>query len=249
MYFDSTDRMAQSKWRTMNVIQSLQYGVSQGLHKKEGWLWNILKVDGIVPDTQIVLRERCYDAYQAQKIFIMAQKQVMPDGWDPLDPMHSVKKAKGNGQFVSLQKGKTPVPANVLTNSFLRYAFGVSKETFRRWMGEGREFVERVPFNKGKNLVDDPKLAAIYFSPKRLFMKYELEQFKETPEGKHATLQERQKHKRFLKDKFLQLPDDILDVYKKATREKMALHGFIESYYYVELTMVVFVIISVPPLG
>ncbi len=96
----------------------------------------------------------------------MAQQQVMPEGWDPLDPMLSVKKAKGTGQFVSLQKVKNPVPANVLTNSFLRYAFGVSKKTFRRWMGEGREFVNRVSFSKGKNVVDDPKLAAIYFGPK-----------------------------------------------------------------------------------
>jgi hypothetical protein len=159
------------------------------------YIRDVLKVDGIVPDTQAALRQRCYDAYQAQKIFIMAQKQVMPEGWDPLDPLHSVKKSKGNGQFVSLQKVKNPVPANFLTNSFLRYAFGVSKETFRRWMGEGCEFVERVPFNKGKNLVDDSKLAAIYFSPKRLFMKYEMEQFRESSEGKHATLLERQKHK------------------------------------------------------
>jgi hypothetical protein len=51
----------------MNVIECLQYGVSQGLHKKFGWLWKALMVDGIVPDTLAALRERCYDAYQAQK--------------------------------------------------------------------------------------------------------------------------------------------------------------------------------------
>jgi hypothetical protein len=91
----------------MNVIQCLQYGLSQGLHKKDGWwLWKILHAEGIIPDTQAALRARCYDAYQAQKIFIMAQQQVMPEGWDPLDPMHSVKKAKSTGQFASLQKVK-----------------------------------------------------------------------------------------------------------------------------------------------
>ncbi len=74
----------------------------------------------------------------------------MPEGWNPLDPMNSVKKAKGSGKFVSLQKLKNPVPANVLTASVLRYAFGVSMETFRRWMDEGHEFVDRVPLNKGK---------------------------------------------------------------------------------------------------
>lgn len=223
------DPLVHSKWRSMNAIQCLQHGLGQGLHKKEGWLWKILKGDGIVPDTQAALRERCYDAYQAQKIFIMAQQQVMPAGWNPLDPLHSVKKAKSSGQFVSLQKVKNPVPANVLTNSFLRFAFGVSKETFCRWMGEGREFVERIPFNKGKNVISDPKMSAIYFSPKRLFMKHEMEQFKESSVGKHATQLERQKQRKFLKEQFNVLPADVMNVYKKATREKMALHGFIEE--------------------
>jgi hypothetical protein len=96
-------------------------------------------------------------------------------------------------------------------------------------MGEGRDFVDRVPFNKGKNVVDDPKMAAIYFSPKKLFMKHEMEQYRETPASKHATLHERQKHRKFLKDQFHCLPPDILEVYKKVTREKMALHGYIEE--------------------
>jgi hypothetical protein len=51
----------------------------------------------------------------------------MPEGWDPIDPIHSIKKHKVTGQFVSLQKIKNPVPAIVLTASFLRYAFGVSR--------------------------------------------------------------------------------------------------------------------------
>ncbi len=209
------DPLVHSKWRSMNVIQCQQHGLAQGLHKKEGWLWKVLKAEGIVPDTQAALRERCYDAYQSQNIFIMAQQQVMPEGCNPLEPMHSVKKAKSSGQFVSLQKIKNPVPSNVLTNSFLRFAFGVSKETFRRWMDEGREFVERIPFNKGENVIDDLKMAATYFSPRRLFMKHEMEQFKESPAGKHATLHERQKQKKYLKEQFNVLPEDVMEVYKK----------------------------------
>jgi hypothetical protein len=33
-----TDRMVHSKWRSMNVIEGLQYGLSQGWHKIFGWL-------------------------------------------------------------------------------------------------------------------------------------------------------------------------------------------------------------------
>ncbi len=140
-------------------------------------------------DTMEALRERCYDAYQAQNFFIMAQKQVMPEGWDPIDPCHSVKKQKGTGKFVSLQKIKNPVPANVLTASFLRFAFGVSKEAFRRWMGEDR----------GENVIDDPKMAATYFTPRKLFMQHEMQAFKDSPAGSHASLKERQRHRLFLR--------------------------------------------------
>ncbi len=76
----------------------------------------------------------------------MAQIQLMPPDWHPLDPMNSVKKNKGTGKFVSFQKIANPVPTNVLTQSFLRYAYGISKkETMRRWMGQGADFPDRVP--------------------------------------------------------------------------------------------------------
>jgi hypothetical protein len=96
-------------------------------------------------------------------------------------------------------------------------------------MDAGREYVERVPFNKGKTVIGDQKMAATYFSPRRLFMKHEMEQFRESPVGKHATLTERQKHRKFSKKKFEDLPTDVMEVYQKVTREKMALHGFIEE--------------------
>jgi hypothetical protein len=96
-------------------------------------------------------------------------------------------------------------------------------------MGEGRDFAPRVPFNKGKNVIDDPKLAAIHFTPRRLFMDHEMGEFKASPAGQHATVAERQKQRQFLKDKFDVLPQDILEVYKKAAREKLAMHGFIEE--------------------
>jgi hypothetical protein len=83
--------------------------------------------------------------------------------------MKSVKKNKGTGKFVSLQKVANPVPANVLTQSFLRYAYGVSKETLRRWLGEGAEFPHRVPHNKGRNMIEDFEMASKYYSPKDLF--------------------------------------------------------------------------------
>jgi hypothetical protein len=67
---------------------------------------------------------------------------------------------------MSVQKVKNPVPANVITQVFFRYAYGVPKETFRRWIGEGAQFPDRAPHNTGKNVIDDKDMAArqIFYS-------------------------------------------------------------------------------------
>ncbi len=192
-------------------------------------MWHRLVEEGLVADTQDALREKSYQAYQAQNIYIMAQKELMPEGWNPLDPMKSVKKQKSTGKFVSLQKAKNPVPENVLAQSFLRYAYGIKKETFRRWIGQGAKFPERIPMNKGKNIIDHFEFAEIYFKPRKLFMEYEMAQFLLTPEGKVATKEEKTAQRSFLKEHFKQLPQDILDVYVKGCRERLAYHGVIKE--------------------
>jgi hypothetical protein len=41
-------------------------------------------------------------------------------------------------------------------------------------MGEGAEFPARIPHNKGKSIVDNYEMAQVYFTPKKLFMEYEM---------------------------------------------------------------------------
>jgi hypothetical protein len=212
-----------------NDIENFQYGLENKLHKKEGWLWHRLVLEGVVSDTQETKREKCYQAYQAQKIFIMAQKQIMPAGWNPIDPLKSIKHQKGTGQFISKQRLMNPVPENVLTASFLRYAYGVKKETFRRWMGQGSMFPERVPVNKGKNIIEHITMAEQYFTPKRLFMQHEMEQYSASHEGHKGMKEEKKVHRAFLKEHVKVLPADVLEVYVKASRERLAYHGFIEE--------------------
>ncbi len=96
-------------------------------------------------------------------------------------------------------------------------------------MGEGSEYRERIPHNKEKSVVDDFEMATAYFTPKKLFMEYEMGQFLLTDEGKNATRTDKSKHRDFLKQHFKQLPQDILDVYQKKARERLAYHGFIKE--------------------
>ncbi len=58
-------------------------------------------------------------------------------------------------------------------------------------------------------------------------MQHEMEQYMLTEVGKNAAKTEKQAQRAFLKEHFKVLPQDILDVYVKASRERMAYHGFI----------------------
>ncbi len=48
-------------------------------------------------------------------------------------------------------------------------------------------------------------------------------------DGRNGTKLEKQKHRAFLKEHFKALPEDVLDVYEKACRERMAYQGFIKE--------------------
>ena len=95
-------------------------------------------------------------------------------------------------------------------------------------MFQGPKFPERVPVNKGRNIIEDKTMAASYFTPKRLFMQHEMEQFVKSNDGRRATKEDKQVHRAFLKEHFKTLPVDVMEVYEKASRERLAYHhGFI----------------------
>ncbi len=80
----------------MNDVELLQYGLDEGLHKKEGWLWRRLIIEGVVEDLQKKYKKiKVFQSYQAHKIFIMAQIQLMPKRWDPLDPKRRIEPLRG----------------------------------------------------------------------------------------------------------------------------------------------------------
>ncbi len=69
----------------------------------------------------------------------------------------------------------------------------------------------------------------VYFTPKKLFLEHEMSQFNLTDEGKIATRSDKSKHRDFLKEHFKRLPKDILEMYEKKVRERLAYHGFIKE--------------------
>jgi hypothetical protein len=65
-------------------------------------------------------------------------------------------------------------------------------------MEQGSKFPERIPANKGKNIIDDYTFAQDNFTSKRLFMQHEMEQYMLTDDGKNTTKSEKQAHRAFL---------------------------------------------------
>jgi hypothetical protein len=60
-------------------------------------------------------------------------------------------------------------------------------------------------------------------------MQHEMEQYMLNGDGRHGSKVEKRAHREFLKQHFKNLPADVLDVYVKACRERLAYHGFIEE--------------------
>ncbi len=60
-------------------------------------------------------------------------------------------------------------------------------------------------------------------------MQHEMEQYMLNGDGRHGSKAEKKAHREFLKQHFEDLPEDVLDVYEKASRERLLYHGFIQE--------------------
>ncbi len=60
-------------------------------------------------------------------------------------------------------------------------------------------------------------------------MQHEMKEYAENPQGKTATPQERKKQREYLKAQYQVLPDDIMEIYEKASHDLLATHGIIEE--------------------
>jgi hypothetical protein len=80
------------------------------LDTKEGWLWKILLREGLVADSKEGKHARVWGDYQAQQLYIQAQKDIMPEGWDPLRP--SITQHRLSGKFQRFSKRQNPYMKN-----------------------------------------------------------------------------------------------------------------------------------------
>ena len=154
--------------RSWTAIKILKYGLEKKLYKRRGWLVELLQKEGLIDGTKQSKKERCWNDYKAQTLYIDAMKEATED--DTFDPRCNAHvKSKKDGKFKT-DRREAFVPKNPLTVLYLCYAYDVPYATFKRWKNEAFVTTPFVPDNKGKSVIKDMKWATHIFNPKRMYM-------------------------------------------------------------------------------
>jgi hypothetical protein len=151
----------------MSDIQLLKYGLTEGLWKKKGWLFQLLQEEGITDATKQRRKELCWKFYKSQMLYIEAVQDAKNDC--SFDPRRSDHKTGKDGKFISVKKG-TVKPKNALTVTYLCFAFDVPYATFKRWKIDSGVSAKAVPVNKGKSVITDHNWASKIYNPRRMFV-------------------------------------------------------------------------------
>jgi hypothetical protein len=68
-----------SEFRKMSAIQILKHGLSSNLWKKEGWLFDLLKTEGLADGTKQSRKELCWSYFKSQQLCIEAVQDAKND--------------------------------------------------------------------------------------------------------------------------------------------------------------------------
>ena len=116
-------------FRRMSAIQVLKHGLSSNLGRKEGWLFELLKEQGIVDGSKQSRKELCWSYYKSQLLYIEAMQEARNDA--DYDPRRNDYLTGKDGRFTK-KKNATTKPKNPLTVLYLCFAFGIPYATFER---------------------------------------------------------------------------------------------------------------------
>ncbi len=134
-------------------IQVLKAGLRTVRHHTIGWLKHDLMIDGELDGTKEKLHAKMFADYNAQKIYIRAQQDIMGEDFNPLKMMPGRDE---QGQF-SFSKN-VDVSKNRLSLAYLLHAYGVSAFTFKRLrLREGAPLDKQIPHNKGQSVLLHPE--------------------------------------------------------------------------------------------
>ncbi len=96
-------------------------------HHTKGWLRDDLIASGHLDGSKNALHAKVWADYNAQKLYIRAQQDILGDDFNPL---HTMPKRDGEGKF-AFEK-TVDVPKNHLSLAYLLHAYAVDGTTFKR---------------------------------------------------------------------------------------------------------------------
>jgi hypothetical protein len=159
-------------FRRMSAIQVLKHGLTTNLWRKEGWLFEMLKEQGIVDGSKQSRKELCWTYYKSQLLYIEAMQEARDDSaYDPRRKDHVTGK---DGRFTKKKNASTK-PKNPLTVLYLCSAFAIPYATFKRWKKDAFVSKVYVPETKDKSILTDSKLASQVYNPRRMYVTHNLE--------------------------------------------------------------------------
>ncbi len=92
-----------SKFSAMSSIQILKYGLTEGLWKKKGWLFQLLQREGLTDGSKQSRKQLCWQYYKSQMLYIEAMQDAKED--TTFDPRRNNHKTGKDGKFVAAKNG------------------------------------------------------------------------------------------------------------------------------------------------
>jgi hypothetical protein len=167
---DDGNATAMTELCKMSAIQILKSGLNGSSWKKKGWLFDLLKKNGLAEASKQSRKELCWSYYKSQTLYIEALQEAKEDS--EYDPRRNDHKTGKDGRFI--KKKGTEKPKNPLTATYLCFAFNVPYTTFKRWKSDAFVSKNFEPAHEGKSVLTDKNWASQVFNAQRMYVKHSM---------------------------------------------------------------------------
>ena len=185
-----------SKYKCSNPIGVLKAGLTTVRHHTLGWLKEDLIASGELDGTKEALHAKIWADYNAQKIYIQAQQDIMGEEFNPL---RTIPARDFDGKFLVTKS--VDVPKNPLSLAYLLHAYDVNDSMFKRLrMRGGAALPKQVPHNKGQSVFKDKDYADVIFNARSFFVKSQMRKW--LSHNQQASADRKAKRRKWLRQKW-----------------------------------------------
>jgi hypothetical protein len=172
---------------------------------------------GALDGSKEALHAKIWADYQAHKIYIGAQQDVMGPEFNPL---HTIPRRDDEGKFVFTKS--VDVPKNHLSLAYLLlHAYDVNVSTFKRLRQRGGAVLpKQVLHNKGQSVLVDKDYAATIYNARYFFVKSRMQKWlEENPQASTKRKAEQRKSLRTKWDQEKEKDSKFGAAYEKKARD------------------------------